>query len=100
VIDSEGRLHRIDPATEGRDLLLDLLEPRGWLPRNTDREVNYVHIALPSEIRFISKKPNLDSEGWPVENPRQLVPWEEISKDFGGLLILDERTFTDLSTDT
>jgi hypothetical protein len=97
VIDAGGRLRRVDPATEGRDLLLDLLEPRGWLPRNTGREVSYAHIALPSEVRFISKKPNLDSLGWPVENPRQLVPWEEISKDFGGLFLLDEGTFKGVS---
>jgi hypothetical protein len=96
-IDAGGRLRRVDPATEGRDLLLDLLEPRGWLPRKTGREVTYAHIALPSEVRFISKKPNLDSQGWPVENPRQLVPWEEISEDFGGLLLLDEGTFKGVS---
>lgn len=97
MIDGNGRLREIDPATEGRDLLLDLLEPRGWFPRKRDRKVTYAHIALPSEIRFISKKPNLDSQGWPVENPRQLVPWEEISKDFGGRFILDERTFKGVS---
>ncbi len=97
MIDGNGRLRGIDPATEGKDLLLDLLEPRGWLQSKGGREPSYAHIALPSELRFISKKPGRDSCGWPVREPRQLVPWKEISKDFGGLLILDERTFQGMS---
>ncbi len=85
-IDDQGRLWRFEPGTEGKEYLRAILEPRGWrFSRNLAADSA---IALPSEIAFSAKNPNLDSEWWPTE-PRQLVSWEKIQQDFGALLILD-----------
>ncbi len=100
VIDDHGRLRRIDPATEGRELLLDLLEPRGWFhfykAKGFPRKRNYDSIAMPSEVKFNAKYPDRDSEWYPIE-PRTLVPWEEIRKDFGALLVLDAHAWKGVS---
>jgi hypothetical protein len=92
VIDDRGRVRRVDPATEGKELLLKVLEPAGhfWYFGKTEHDVKHETMALPSEIKFSSRGPYLDRIEWPVE-PRQLVPWEDISKYFGALLILDKR---------
>jgi hypothetical protein len=92
----EGRLWQIDPATEGKEILRGLLEPKGWAFLDSEREAELGWIALPSEIKYNTKKPHLNSEWWPIE-PRQLVPWEEIQEDFGALLILDENTYKGVS---
>jgi hypothetical protein len=85
-IDNQGRLRRFEPGTEGKEILRAILEPRGWrFPRNLAADST---IALPSEMAFSAKQPDLDSEGWPTE-PRQLVSWEKIRQDFGALLIAD-----------
>lgn len=86
VIDGEGRLRRVDPSTEGKELLLDLLEPKGWLWffDKTDRKEKHSFISLPSDIRFTAKHPNLDSFWWPRGEPRQLATWEEIKQGFRG----------------
>jgi hypothetical protein len=101
VIDDRDRLRRLDPGTEGRELLLDLLEPREWFWSFKDkkREAGRNCTALPSEVLWNSKNPGLDSELWPSKQPRQLVRWEEIQEDFGALLVLDkdEETFKGVS---
>jgi hypothetical protein len=99
VIDGEGRLRFVDPSTEGRKLLIDLLEPKGWrLSGERDLKAKHSVISLPSAIQFIAKQPDLDSFLWPSrEAPRQLALWEEIRKDFGALLVLDEEAFKGVS---
>lgn len=98
VINNQGRLRRIDPATEGRELLLDLLEPRGWfsLFKDAPRQGRYGSIALPSDITFNSKHPDRDSEWWPIE-PHQLVPWEVLKEYYGALMVLDEGSWKGVS---
>src|SRR5215211_3274191 len=113
LIDKHGRLKRVNPATEGKELLLEVLEPTGLLhPEHSpsrplddiDYMVAYETMALPSEMRFALRDPDVGSnEGyveppqlvpWEVEGyvePPQLVPWEEIKRYFGALLILDDR---------
>ncbi len=98
VVDEQGRLRRVDPATEGRELLLDLIESgKVYYPYNTPRQETYSNIATPSEIEFNAKHPNLDSEWRSIEPPRQLVPWETIKKDFGALVVLDEQAWKGVS---
>ncbi len=96
VIDEQGRLQRVDPATEGKELILELLEPEGWFQGFENTEHKYSCIALPSEIHFIPKNPGFDSYGWPRPY-RQFVPWEEIREDFGALMILDEEYYKGVS---
>jgi hypothetical protein len=95
-IDNEGRLQRFDPATEGRDVIREAQYRKGWrVPWSKAEAVS--SIAVPSEMRFITKNPHLNSEWWPTDTPRQLVPWESIKEDFGALLILDLTTFKGFS---
>jgi hypothetical protein len=120
IIDEQGRLRQVDPATEGKDLLLDLLETRTRefhlneslrserelrliksFARNDNRRstAQYNLIALPSEIKFSRKDPNLYSDSYwePLDSPTQLVPWESIRRDFGALMILDEQSYLGVS---
>jgi hypothetical protein len=99
VIDGEGRLRRVDPSTEGKELLIDLLEPKGWrLSGERDLKAKDSLISLPSDIQFAAKQPDLDSFLWPRrEAPRQLALWTEIRNDFGALLVLDEEAFKGVS---
>jgi len=99
LIDKHGRLKRVNPATEGKELLLEVLEPTGLLhPEHSpsrplddiDYMVAYETMALPSEMRFALRDPDVGSNEGYVEPP-QLVPWEEIKRYFGALLILDDR---------
>lgn len=97
LVDERGRLRRIDPATEGKELLIKLLEPTGIfstghnrLPDNLERRVAYETMALPSDIRFARR--NIHPAGIErFSESRRLVPWEDIRKCFGALLILDEK---------
>jgi hypothetical protein len=92
VIDDRGRLRRVDPATEGKELLRDLLA-------STRRYVRKEHsrITLPSEIKLISKTPNVNSKAQLNREPRQLVPWEMVREDYRALMILDEESYTGVS---
>ena len=72
VIDNRGRLQQVDPATEGKDLLLELLASKG-------QKVHRFEIAVPSEI----------SDLLPLRRLRRDVPWE-IKEDIDALLVLDE----------
>lgn len=99
LIDEEGELWHIDPATEGKEELFKLLKPLGhfsgghspWRPLD-DREykVAYETMALPSEITFATRGPHLGGLERSVES-RRLMPWEGIRKYFGGLTILDNK---------
>ncbi|HVF00070.1 MAG TPA: hypothetical protein VNA27_01845 [Rubrobacteraceae bacterium] len=96
IIDEQGRLQRIDPGTDGKELLLRVLEPtrrfsagHSRLPDETEHSAAYEMMALPSEMRFAPRGLSLDRSEWSLE-PGELVPWEDIRKYFGALLILDE----------
>lgn len=54
-----------------------------------ERRAAYEAIALPSEMRFAPRSLSPDRIEWSVE-PGELVPWEDVRKYFGALLILDE----------
>jgi hypothetical protein len=99
IIDERGRLRHIDPATEGKERLFELLRPVGhfsgghspWRPLDDDQyKAAYEMMALPSEIAFASRGPHLGGLERPVEG-RRLVPWENIREYFGGLTILDNK---------
>ncbi len=97
MIDEQGRLRQVDPATKGKELLLGVLEPTGYFsaghsrpPDENERRAAYAMMALPSEMRFASGRLSLNSIEWSVE-PGELVPWEDIRKYFGALLLLDDR---------
>jgi hypothetical protein len=93
VVDDRGRLRRIDAATEGVALLtaadpesLRLLPERDWGRYEPVRDETIV--ALPSEVYF----PRTGAGGalHPLPEPsRELVPWERMRRDFGGLLVYD-----------
>lgn len=106
VISEGGRLRLVDPATEGKELLIKVLEPTGIfsaghnrhnrLPDSFERRAAYESMALPSETKFAFKSLHVDRTEWPSA-PRQFVPWEEIKRYFGALLILDERSSNGVS---
>jgi hypothetical protein len=104
VIDERGKLWRIDPATEGRALLAGLnyiggvkalstttkgralIEAAARFPRTPFAK----SIALPSEVAFHVRE---DEASDPFDDRnRRLVSWEDAKKDFGALLVLDERS--------
>jgi hypothetical protein len=118
IIDGQGRLQRVDPATEGKDLLLEILETRTRefhlneslrseqelrllkiFRRNGKRRntASYDLIAVPSEIEFIRNEPYIDSYWKPVDSPTHLVPWESIRRDLGAFMILDEESYLGVS---
>ncbi len=97
LIDERGWLRRFDPATNGKELLFRVLD-RKWQfsdghnrpADDFERRVAYNTMALPSEIAFVRRGHYLGGRlEWLIE-PRPLVPWEEIKKDYGVVLILDE----------
>jgi hypothetical protein len=89
-------VQRINPATEGKELLWnarrDSGRPLGETQLPPGNKMNYVHIALPSEIQFTAKGPFIDSFFAPTVPHRHPVSWEVIKEDFGVLLILDEES--------
>ncbi len=97
AIDGQGRLEWFDPDTEGKSLLRTTLAQRGWWRLPNDPEVAFSWMAPPSEIKFNKKDPGLDSECWPVDPPRQLVPWEVLKEDFGALVVLDPTSLNGVS---
>ena len=99
IIDGQGKLRRVDPATEGKELVWNALAARGrYLSDHLFiGEMKYANIALPSEIQVIAKGPFVDNFFWPAVPDRQPVPWEAIKEDFGVLLILDEESYTGVS---
>jgi hypothetical protein len=99
VIDSQGKLQRVDPATEGKEIVWNALAARGRYLTDVPlpAESKYTNIALPSELEFIAKGPFIDNYFWPAVPHRQPVTWEEIKEDLGVLLILDEESYTGVS---
>lgn len=115
VIDAHGKLRRIDPATEGMDLVYELKGPPsyGHVERGAEREERFgdwrrLLIALPSDSRFapqLANEPRPDGEQRPEQLPvyhgpnvifrgdtREFAPWEEIKDRFGALMVLDEES--------
>lgn len=95
-VTGQGRLERFDPATEGKGLLRKALIINGRMSPYDD-DLSLSGVALPSEMKFVKRDPHLNSQGWPVEQPRQLVPWEVIKEEYGAVLILNPHTFTGVS---
>jgi hypothetical protein len=107
IIDGGGRLRRVDPATEGTDLLLDLLETRFERGEAYVNKRSYLtksggagwhnSIALPSEVKFTRRVSDLDSSMHTVDQPTALEPWEVIKRDFGAYMILDKESLLGVS---
>jgi hypothetical protein len=100
VIDKRGRLRRIDPSTQGRELVLKLKEDEKWFtatpdlklhgvdPETLTKEVWESSVAAPSEVRLVPRVPEF--RPWLEEESNgELAPWEAIKEQFGALLILD-----------
>jgi hypothetical protein len=104
VVEADGALRRLDPETEGVELLLELLDKRGffsagrlpYVDEELNRERARSRVALPSEVTLLSKHPT-----GPWRDPHQLdvepVGWESAKESYGALLVLDEATSTRVS---
>jgi hypothetical protein len=96
VIDAQGRLRQVDPATEGRDLLFDLLIEAGYFfPQASKDEWQVEDLAMPSELKFIRTERLVHYLWRSFEEPSVLVPWREIQAEFGAILVLDEASVRD-----
>ena len=92
VIDEEGELRRIDPATEGRELALQATEHDLFFEEFPEfKEHRHEMMAMPNEVRFTPKIP--DSSFLPNGDLVGLVCWNAIKEQLGGLLVLDESLF-------
>jgi hypothetical protein len=103
VIQKAGELRKVDPATEGTELLLDLLDEQGYLDaegsrygsKRQKREVaRSTNVAMPSELSFFSKSFHGPWRGDPTGYDLGTTPikWERAKDPFGGLLVLTEDT--------
>jgi hypothetical protein len=115
VINAHGNLRKVDPATEGMELIYELKGPPsyGHVELGSEREESFgdwrrLLIALPSDSRFAPKlanEPRPDGERRPEQIPvyyggqlisrgdtRGFTPWEEIKARFGALMVLDEES--------
>jgi hypothetical protein len=107
IIDGGGRLREVDPATEGTELLEDLLETREekgeyYLNKRTylgpSRRAGWHNLmTLPSEVSYARRTPDFDSFMQPVDPSTLLVPWEIIQRDFGAFMILDKESLLGVS---
>lgn len=101
VLSRDGRLIRVDPATEGRallspggriDVLLSTERGRILLQQGvgTSAPVSYERIALPSEVSFMAAEADALE---PLHDalPGELVSWEEAKRPFKAVLVLDEQ---------
>jgi hypothetical protein len=108
VIDSHGKLRKIDADTEGMELIYESKGPRSYrdVEWGSGREERFglwrrLLIARPSEMAFVPKlanEPRLYGElrydqlplfNGPQVAPRGLTTWEEIKARFGALMVLD-----------
>ena len=102
VVEADGMLRHVDPATEGTELLLDLLGRQGYFNaegskyerRDQARESARSRVAMPSEVAFVRRVYRGpwrgDTTGYDVEPAR--VGWKEAREPYGGLLVLTEDT--------
>jgi hypothetical protein len=104
VVEADGTLRRLDPETEGMELLLNLLDEQGYFSANPLPDVEEEHkreaarsrVALPSEVTLVRKRL---TGPWRDPNRIDLKPvgWENASEKYGALLILDKATSTRVS---
>jgi len=103
VIREDGELRRVDPATEGTELLLDLLDEQGYLdteesPYGSKREkreaARSIKVAMPSELTFLRKSSRMARRGDPASYDLGVTPigWGRAKGPYGGLLVLTEDT--------
>jgi hypothetical protein len=96
VIEVGGKLRRVDPATEGRELALQAQEHDPFFQEFPEfKEVRHEWMALPDEVRFTPKIP--DSSFLPNGGSVGLVHWNAIKEQLGGLLVLDEGLYPGVS---
>jgi hypothetical protein len=103
LVDGQGRLRLLDPATEGKERLIKLQDrmdkdksTHGYLKGQRDyyQATGTDPIALPSEVVVFPKVyGNLPSDG----SDYRPVPWDEAKKEYGALLVADGRSYTGVS---
>lgn len=102
VIRDDGGLVHVDPATEGTELLLDLLDRQGFFnaarsrfeQKGQAREAARSRVAAPSEVTFQRRSYRGLWRGDPTSyalDPKA-VGWEEAKSSSGGLLLPTEDT--------
>lgn len=98
VLEADGTLRRIDPVSEGAELVLEIAErrrgARDWevmLKRRGGNPVNLV--AMPSEVAVLPRK---DVGPWPdpYRPERRPVAWDAAAEPYGARLIPDETSPT------
>jgi hypothetical protein len=104
VIRADGRLRHVDPATEGTELLLDLLDGQGYFNadgskfgrRDQARGSARSRVAMPSEVAFVRRSFRGPWRGDPTGHDLEpeVIGWEEAREPYGGLLVLTEDTST------
>lgn len=91
VIEDSGELRLLDPATDGKELLLEAQERDSFFEEFPEfKDLRHEMIAMPDEVRFTPKIPH--SSFLPDETA-DLVRWDAIKEQLGGLLIFDEDSF-------
>ena len=83
VLDSSGALRKVDPATEGVELLLAMQREHRFsetFPNELSEELFRYYVALPEEVRLITPRGRGQS--------RKITPWEEARRDLGALFVL------------
>jgi hypothetical protein len=104
VVDARhGRLRLLDPATEGKELLIKLqdrmdkeYDTGGYIERlrRSHQAAGTDPVALPSEaVVFPKVYGNLPSDG----SDYRPLPWDEAKQEYGALLVADGRSFTGVS---
>jgi hypothetical protein len=83
VLDGSGALRKVDPATEGIELLLVMQEENAFadeflneLPEEMFRD----SVALPEDVRLIAPRERRQS--------RKITPWGEVRQELGALFVL------------
>jgi hypothetical protein len=91
VIEESGELRLVEPATEGKELLLKSQESDSFFEEFPEfKELRHEMIAMPDEVRFTPKVPH--GPFLPNESA-DLQHWSDIKQQLGGLLVLDEGSF-------
>jgi hypothetical protein len=83
VLDSSGALRKVDPATEGIELLLAMQRENGFAERvlnEFSEELFQEVIALPEEVRLITPRGRGQS--------RKIISWKEAHRELGALFVL------------
>jgi hypothetical protein len=95
VIDASGRLRPVDPATEGKRRLEDLLHKRdGPHPETGEKMTFNSMMSLPKELRFypthsLADLPAAAVIGGPLGGA-VAISWEDATAEYGVRAVLDE----------